>query len=215
MPGGGCGGEGNVCVRGEAWPVVAPLAPGCPARRGHPAPGYLAALQLYLGAVASSGRSAALSVGCAPRRRSRLSSRHVRPQGGDVAPQSLSCLFRLSLPSSILIWLSASSLASLSSLLSWYVCFPRAGGPAWACVRACVGSGGGVRGMCGLECLTCRSRRGGGGHTQAGVGGVVVSTPPPHPSLHSCAASYPADPLSLRRCRRRPALKWSGHTVRQ
>lgn len=93
VPGGGCGGEGNVCVRGEAWPVVAPLAPGCPARRGHPAPGYLAALQLYLGAVASAGRSAALSVGCAPRRRSRLSSRHVRPQGGDVAPLSLVSFF--------------------------------------------------------------------------------------------------------------------------
>lgn len=61
-----------------------------PSRRGHPAPGYLAALQLYLGAAASAGRSAAPSLGCAPRRLSRLSPRHVRSEGGAVAPLSFS-----------------------------------------------------------------------------------------------------------------------------
>lgn len=122
---GACGGEGNVCVRGEAWPAVAPLAPGCPARRGHPAPGYLAALQLYLGAVASGGRSAALSVGCAPRRLSRLSSRHVRSEGGALPPLSIFLpflLFCLFLSLSLLSILLSSFSSLFTPLVAFLLC---------------------------------------------------------------------------------------------
>ena len=169
----GCGGEGNVCARGEAWPAAAPLTPGCPDCRGHPAPGYLAALHLYLGALASGGRSAAQCVGCAPRRLAHLSPRHVRSQGGAVAhlflpsslPFSLSSLvFCLNSPVFILC---SRIVASHLSVVS--VCYgPRVG------VRACVVSVGRRKGS---ECIILTTEGGGGGgHTQAGVGGVVVST---------------------------------------